>query len=98
MEFLEDPVERSLKKKNYETSSSTDDILIRKPFVLSLGSLYLLSDNKHIRIPDEVPLLFLVAISVTEINGFFTICHLFFLFLCSLLSLSNLIHSIPSSM
>lgn len=81
-----------------ERKLCTDDFLIRKPFVLYLGSLYLLSDNKHTWIPHEVPLLFLVAISVTEINGFFTICHLFFPFLCSLLSLSNSIHSIPSSM
>ena len=98
MGFLEDQVERSGSKKNSKTSNSTDDILIRKPFVLYLGSLYLLSDNKHIQIPHEVPLLFLVAISVREINGFFTICHLFFPFLCSLPSLSNLIHSVPSGM
>lgn len=56
--FLEDQVERAEKKKNYKTSKSTDDILTRKPSVLYLGFLYLISDNKHLQIPLKVSLYF----------------------------------------
>lgn len=67
-------MERSQRKKNYTTSKSRDDILTRKPSVLYLESLYLLSDNKHTQILLEVSELFLIAISVRETNGFSTIC------------------------
>lgn len=67
-------MERSQRKKNYTISKSRDDILTRKPSVLYLESLYLLSDNKHTQILLEVSELFLIAISVRETNGFSTIC------------------------
>lgn len=69
-------MERSQGKNNYTTLKSRGDIPSRK--LLSTVGLCICADNKNTyRYPFQVTLLFLVAISVREINGFFTTCTCF---------------------